>query len=500
MKLAFAEQMRALDNKAQTEFGLPGDLLMERAAWAGVQAVRAVLGSMAGKRVTVCCGKGNNGGDGLALARQLQAEGAEVAVLLAFPPQVHQGLARINLERAEKFGVPILTWNDEANTYLEWAELIVDALLGTGTRGAPQDPVQGLINAINNQVKPVVALDLPSGIDADTGAVSGVAVRATRTVSFGLAQPGLYSYPGATFAGEVVVDGIGFPRALLEDSALRVEALSDVLAKTMVPARTATAHKGTTGHLLVIGGALGMTGAPVLTALAALRSGCGLVTVGLREPGLLPEKPLEVMTVVWPEVLARPGRYKAMVFGPGLSTADDGRDLLWHLLRTAQCPLIIDADGLNLLGENPEFLAELAQPAVLTPHPGEMARLTGLSIEAIQQDRIGVATRYAGQWRATVVLKGARTIIAMPDGRIYINLTGNPGMATAGMGDALAGVIGGLTVQGMPAGDAAVLGAYLHGLAGDLVCHKQGPVGMMASDLLGELGAAFKKVLTVESI
>jgi NAD(P)H-hydrate epimerase len=241
-----------------------------------------------------------------------------------------------------------------------------------------------------------------------------------------------------------------------------------------------------------------MTGAPAIAALGAFRSGCGLVTVGLRKSLPFIEKPLEVMTLSWDEVLEQDIRYKAIVFGPGLSTAPDGLEFLVQLIGRTEAPLVIDADGLNLLADNPDLLGKFNQPIVLTPHPGEMARLTGCAVSQIQQDRIGIARQYACEWRVTVVLKGARTVIALPDGRVFINLTGNPAMATAGMGDLLAGMIGGLIAQGVTVESAAVLGPYLHGLAGDAVCSKKGPAGIIASDLLDEIPGILKKVLTNE--
>jgi hydroxyethylthiazole kinase-like uncharacterized protein yjeF len=276
---------------------------------------------------------------------------------------------------------------------------------------------------------------------------------------------------------------------------LTVNYLSQAELPEFLPCREPDAHKGSGGHLLVLGGAPGMTGALALTARGALRSGTGLVTAGLRDPWGWTEKPAEVMTVAWPKAMAQLTDYASVVIGPGLSTVSDSTDLLWRLLAGCQAPLVIDADGLNLLATRTEWWSGLRQTVVLTPHPGEMARLTGLTVREIQADRLTVARHYAESWGAVVVLKGARTIIGLPDGVTYINLTGNSGMATAGMGDVLAGMIGGLLAQGLTPAQAAVGGTYLHGLAGDLAVQAKGPIGIVAGDLVEQIPVAYQTVL-----
>lgn len=265
----------------------------------------------------------------------------------------------------------------------------------------------------------------------------------------------------------------------------------------MLPRRNQTAHKGTTGHVLAVGGSQGMTGALCLSSLGALRAGCGLVTAGLR-PGLsFPEKPWEVMAAGWPELTGKLADYDSVIFGPGLTTQPDGEMFLNDLLAVTQLPLVIDADGLNIIARNPRFLQIFSQSGkdrtiILTPHPGEMSRLTGIPVSEIQADRLGMARRFAEEWGVTVVLKGARTVIAAPGGPAYINPTGNPGMATAGMGDLLAGIIAGFIAQGLPVEEAGVIGVYVHGLAGDLAARKSGPAGIISSDLLSEIPVAME--------
>lgn len=497
MRVASAEQMKQIDRLTQEDFKLPGMTLMERAALGVLEEMKARFGVLLNKKIYICCGKGNNGGDGLALARLLEEEEAKVKVLLAFDRNQYQGLAQENLVLAEKFEVSTVQWDYFNPEELAQADMIVDALLGTGSTGIPKGIVAEIIEVINQQQKPVIAVDLPSGINVDTGQVPGLAIKAMLTVTFGLPKPGLLCYPGAEFAGDLVIKQIGFPKQLLESAELTTNYPSISEIKSFLPPRPVIAHKGTNGHVLVIGGSLGMTGAVALAGLGALRVGCGLVTAGLRMDLPFTEKPLEIMVVPWPELNHHWGNFQSVVFGPGLSKMEDGESFLYDLLEhEAVIPLVIDADGLNLLAGNKKLFKCFKQPVILTPHPGEMARLTGLTVPEIQADRIGVARQFAGEWQVCVVLKGARTIIAAPDGQIYINQTGNPGMATGGTGDILAGMIGGFIAQGVEVFQAGIIGAYFHGLAGDLAAEKLGSRGIIASDLLNEIPMAIKKVLT----
>jgi hydroxyethylthiazole kinase-like uncharacterized protein yjeF len=494
MKIATADEMREIDRLTQTDYDIPADLLMEKAALAALEVMEQTEGGLTGKLVYLCCGRGNNGGDGLALARLLMDKQAQVMVILAAEPGSYTGLAEVNLRRAQRFGVEIVTWESYDKTGLEKADLVVDALLGTGSRGVPRETIARLIVAVNELRKPVYALDLPSGIGVDTGQVNGVAVKAMTTITFGLPQPGLMIYPGAEYAGKVVVASLGFPRPLLENGNLNLSYLTRAEIRTFLPRRKATDHKGANGHLLIIGGSPGMTGAVGLAARGALRSGSGLVTIALRDC-FCQEKPTEAILTGWEGLPARMKTCDGIVIGPGMSTAADGRELLIRLLENSRVPLLIDADGLNLLARETDMLKKCGAPVTLTPHPGEMARLTGLEIKEIQSDRLGIARQYAGQWGVVLILKGARTIIALPDGTAYINLTGNEGMATAGTGDVLAGMVGALAVQGVSPGHAAVLGAYLHGLAGDLAAEYGGTAGMIAGDVADHIPEAYRRIL-----
>jgi hydroxyethylthiazole kinase-like uncharacterized protein yjeF len=495
MKVAQAHEMQEIDRLAQEDYGLSGDLLMEKAALAVCEVLERDFQPIRGRKAYIFCGKGNNGGDGLALARLLWERQVVVTVVLAYELVAYSGLAALNLRRAEKFGVPVVAWRQLDQSVIDGADLLVDALLGTGTQGVPRGILSEIIVKLNEWPKPVYALDLPSGVDVDTGQVRQMAVRAAKTITFGLPQPGLLSYPGAAYTGELVIAPIGFPAQLLTGNNLTINYLTPPETPQFLPHRAPDAHKGNGGHLLVVGGAPGLTGAVAITARAALRSGSGLITVGLGDPTVWPEKPAEVMSVAWPEALTRLAGYDVIVVGPGLGVSATSEAILTRLLAESQAPLVIDADGLNILSGQPKRLSCLGRAVVLTPHPGEMARLTGLTVTAIQADRLAVARRYAQEWGVIVVLKGARTIVGFPDGVTYLNLTGNSGMATAGMGDALAGIIGGLIAQGLTPGQAAVGGVYLHGLAGDLAVLAHGPIGFVAGDVVEQIPAAYQRLL-----
>lgn len=494
MKVATAAEMKLIDRLAQEDYLIPGAVLMERAALALRQVIRERF-ELIGQKIYIFCGKGNNGGDGLALARLLAETSAEVTVVLAFEPSQFSGLALQNLSSAAKFGLRIIGWQDLSPSELGAADLIVDAMLGTGATGAPRGAVASLIALINESKKPVIAVDIPSGVNTDTGSISDVVVKASITVTFGIPKPGLLVYPGAEACGELIIDPIGFPPALLGSNTLKINWLTAKSVRDLLPRRSPTAHKGSCGHVLVIGGAVGMTGAVALSSLGALRAGAGLVTAGIQAENFFPEKPAEVMTLSWDRILDLLDKAAAVVFGPGAFTGEPSRKLLKELLARSKRPLVIDADGLNLLAAQSIDLRRLDLPIILTPHPGEMSRLSGLPVAEIQENRIEVARRFAKELGVTLVLKGARSIIADSDGNIFINPTGNPGMATAGMGDALAGIIGGLLAQGMAPTEAAACGAYLHGLAGDLAVQRYGPAGIITTDLLSEYPVAVKKVL-----
>jgi ADP-dependent NAD(P)H-hydrate dehydratase / NAD(P)H-hydrate epimerase len=506
MKLLTAAEMREIDRRTIEEIGLPGVVLMENAGRAAADAVAAAFSSCRPGPVLVLAGRGNNGGDGYVVARHLHNRGWHViTVVLATEEQI-TGDAALQLRVLSRGGGTVHFAGTSAALATFLAEqrprLLVDALLGTGLNSTVRGLIAEAIDWINGAALPVIALDIPSGVDASNGRVLGRAVRADLTVTFAFAKIGHAVHPGAGLTGELVTADIGIPLALTsqaDDSHLLVDAED---ARRLLPARPVTGHKGSFGHLLVIAGCRGKSGAAVMAAEGGLRSGAGLVTVACPESiqTVLAVKLTEAMTVALPEnggmlrmdALALIENLwsdkKAIALGPGLGVSADVCELVRSLVRNCPMPLVLDADGLNAIADAPAVLLERrGPPAILTPHPGEMARLIGGSVAQVEDDRLGAARDFARQYQVVLVLKGARTVIAFPDGRVRINSTGHPGMASGGTGDVLTGVIGGLLAQGLSPEDAATLGVFLHGLAGDSLRGRLGEAGMIATDLLREL-------------
>lgn len=506
MKLVTAEQMRALDRQTIEEWGLPGMVLMENASRAVVQAVAELLDDGDGP-VVVVAGKGNNGGDGFVVARWLSWAGIDVEVCLLAAGEELSGDAATNYACATRAGVTIFAGaeRDLLDDRLDRAALIVDGVLGTGITGEVRGAAAEAIAAMNAAPAPVVAIDIPSGVHADTGAILGDAVWAHTTVTFALPKIGLYQYPGRERCGRIIVAPIGMPRELTEDDALTTNLTLDEDAAWMLPGRSPEMHKGDAGRLLVIAGSVGMTGAAALAGLGAARAGAGLVYLAGPHSlnDILEVKCTEVLTRPMPETAARSlalaaedelveaaAGVDAVVLGPGLSQHPETAELARRLALRIAAPLLIDADGLNAFAGRPSELADRPGATVLTPHPGELARLTGRSIGAIQADRLATARTLAAETRAVVVLKGAGTVTAAPAGEAWVNPTGNEGMASGGMGDVLSGMIGAFLAGGAPALAAAVAGVFYHGRAADLTA-QPGRRGLLASDLLSMLPSVF---------
>jgi NAD(P)H-hydrate epimerase len=526
LKLATAEEMRELDRLARDRYGIPGLLLMENAGRAVAAEVMALLldkgaASVGRPLVSVWCGKGNNGGDGFCAARHLLELGAEVRVVLFATATAVTGEAEVNLEIIRRLGVEVAERPDgptaDDRLWLARSDVVVDALLGTGFSGTVRGPLAEAVQAINEGRRPVVAVDVPSGLDADgaSGSEDPLCVRATVTVTLGLPKRGLVVEPGASLAGELVVAPISMPRPLLEGNAVSGTLVEAAEAAAAFPERPRAAHKGDFGHLLIVAGAGGYTGAPVLASLGALRTGAGLITLAVPQAlwPVVGRRLREVMVQPvaaagrgdrfgpesLPEVLAFAEKASAVALGPGVgrdpATVQFVRALLSRL--APDKPAVVDADGLNALVEAPaEVLSALAargRRTVLTPHPGEMARLMGLDNEAVQRDRFGTAAAAAGRFGAVILLKGAGTVIAEAD-RYYVNSTGNPGLASGGTGDVLTGVIGALLAQGRGPALGAAAGAYVHGRAADRLAARRGQAGLAAGDLPAEIPAVIKEL------
>ncbi len=492
-------EMAELDRHTVEELGVPARTLMEVAGRAVADFCAQRLAP--GAAVAIACGTGNNGGDGLVAARALAERGFKVAAFVFGERERVKTDARAALNTLEKSGGVTVRFVLDAKALWEFAqhmggvELAVDALTGTGLHEALTGLYADAVAALNESGRPVVAVDLPSGVDADTGGALGPAVQATATVTFAFAKRGHYLYPGAGLRGDLVVADIGIPRALAESlgAVCRVALPAD--GPQLLPRRKGSAHKGSFGHVVVLAGNSGTPGAAVLALAGALRAGAGLVSwaASAATVAAAPVRPPEVMlrtrgdepVDVWAARVLEGAT--ALVMGPGIGQ-HDRLDELTAVLARAEVPICLDADGLNLLAANPSLWKRARAPLVLTPHPMEMARLTGGSVADVERDRFASAVQLAASRHCAVVLKGAGTVVAEPDGSAAIIGAGNPGMATGGTGDVLAGVVGGLLAQGLAPGDAARAGALLHAVAGDAAAAIHGQAGLRASDLVEAMG------------
>ncbi len=512
MKLLTAEEMRRIDRFAIEELKIPGIILMENAGLRTLIGIQKVVQDILHKRVLIVAGKGNNAGDGFVIARHIFNQGGRVKIALCSKFSDVRGDAEINLEIAQNIGVEIVEVDkrEDLRALLRDSELIVDALLGTGIKGAVRGFFAEVIEEINSSGKPVVAIDLPSGLEASTGKVHGPCVKANWTFTMCLPKIGLWLYPGAYYAGEIFVVDISVPQWVWEEHFdIKRELLTIPSIERKLPIhRDPQAHKGSFGRVLVIAGSRGFTGASALTSMGALKIGAGLVYLAVPESlnDIMEVKLTEVITI---SVSDSEGAFDirslidlrehiekcdVVILGPGIGTSSPTKLFVWKLLEEAKKPMVIDADGLNCLVGHLNLLKNYPADVVITPHPGEMARLMGISTSQVQEDRLGVAEKFARENGIVVVLKGARTIIASPDGRSFINPTGNPGMATGGTGDVLTGMIGGLIAQGLDPVDASCVGVFLHGLSGDIVSLKKGELSLIASDLLEAIPDALREV------
>jgi NAD(P)H-hydrate epimerase len=535
VKVLTAEQMREADRLTTERYGIPSLQLMENAGAAVPEFLRERISGLSRRKIFVLCGKGNNGGDGLVVARLLKDSGCAPEVFLFANPGSVTGDAAVNLKRWQQgLGeLHVVTSDSEwesartllAGAGLAGAGLIIDALLGTGLRG----PVEGLLAAVIEDVNAtraksgagagrvlVVAVDMPSGLASDAEDFGGPVVKADFTVTFTAPKLGQLVSPRASSCGVLVVRGIGTPSELLEsDPHLKIHWIEPGEFRPLPLARDPDANKGTYGHALIVAGSFGKSGAAILSGRGALRSGAGLVTVAT---------PYDVLPIVaggMPELMTSPlaatdagtaglrnldyGSFAEIVrgksvlaIGPGLSTNNETQQFIRQVVGETELPIILDADGLNAYAGTADHLNERKAPVIaMTPHPGEMARLVGGTAKDVQAKRLDVAVKAASRWRAHVILKGFHTILATPSGYAYINTTGNPGMATGGTGDVLTGILAGLTAEfGIEDWPRVLsLGVYLHGLAGDIAASRVGQAPLIASDLIDALPEAYAHVL-----
>ena len=509
-----AEQMAAMDRSAIEETGIPGIVLMENAGLGLVRAAKSLLKSVRGKRVLIFCGPGNNGGDGYVVARHLQNAGASVLTVLMSEKDKVKGDARINLHILENMGAPFVLFSGTADLkdqadLSDRTDLIVDALLGTGCRGALKGRYAEAVEWINRCPAPVLAVDMPTGVDSDSGAVAGVAVRADVTATMAAYKRGLCLWPGREYAGEISVVDISMPPDLFQRKKNRFWLTEREDIRTLLPRRAPDVHKNRCGTVAVLAGSQGYTGAAALTAGAVLRGGAGLCYLGIPASlnAVLESKLTEVIT--WPlddagagylhsgclsELMPRLEQRDVVAVGPGLGSHGETADLVHELLRVLKKPMVLDADGLNVCAGATERFAHYQDELVLTPHPGELSRLIGRPAAEITRNRVEITVEFARKWKVHLVTKGNPTLMGTPDGRLFFNSTGNAGMASGGTGDVLTGLIAALLAQGLKTENAVLFGVHLHGLAGDLAAANLTQESLIAGDLLDYLPGAFREV------
>jgi NAD(P)H-hydrate epimerase len=516
-RVVSAEEMKWCDETTINKIGIPGIVLMEHAGAAIARHILQTLRPVESKHIVVVCGKGNNGGDGFVVARHLAGKGAAITVLMLSPASqlTKDALAEYQLlKHASGPGstqISIQRFSSGLTMKLRSFDAIVDAIFGTGFTGKAKPPYSHAIEWINGQNVTVFAVDIPSGLNATNGIVEHVAVRAHSTITFGMKKLGIVLNQGKEFCGTVEVADIGIPAKVIESKALSETYLVDENdIRVSLPKRPSTAHKYSVGKVLVIAGSKGLTGAAAMCATSCLRAGCGAVVLATPDAvyPILSRKLTEVMVTPLPstddgsaseagfDILRTKFDWADVIaIGPGLSQHPETQRLVLNVLREYHGRVLLDADGLNALAiAGVDALRHLKGEIILTPHTGEFARLIGRDSQGIDRERIELSRGFAKQFRQTLVLKGAPTVTATRSGRIYINSTGNPGMATAGSGDVLSGIIAGLWAQGMAVESAAMAGVYLHGLAGDLSARAYGERSMLAGDMIAQLPKALLHV------
>ncbi len=509
MRILNAAQMREADRRTIDEIGIPSLVLMENAGRQVVAALENAYDDLPERRVGVLCGRGNNGGDGFVVARVLAQRGIEVSVFLMGHGVDVRGDARTNLDILGRLGISVIEIADSQAWELHVSQvndctLIVDAIFGTGLNAPLGGLIQTVVADVNASGIPVVSVDLPSGLSADSSEPIGDSITAGLTVTLAAPKYSLVLPPAEARAGDMIVADIGIPDAVLDSlDGPHVALLTRAAMRELVTPRAADSHKGDYGRVLIVAGSPGKTGAAHLAASGALRSGAGLVTVATPAScqaivaAMAPEYMTEALDDdrdgLDPDAVERVLEIArdVMAIGPGLGQLPATRDFIVRLVDRATMPLVIDADGLNAFVQDPDRLAgREGRDVIITPHPGEMGRLLGMSVDEIQADRLGIARRFAASHHVYVVLKGHRTLIATPDQKVFVNLTGNPGMATGGTGDVLTGMIAAWLAQLLDAEAACKLAVYLHGMAGDLAEADEGEVSMTAVDVAGHIGDA----------
>jgi NAD(P)H-hydrate epimerase len=511
MYLVSSGEMKEIEKKTIEKYGIPALILMENAGINVVDAIRQETGSLFMKRVNVFCGGGNNGGDGFVAARHLKTEGAVVRIFFTGEYKNLSNESKLNYDAAMRYGIDIVNLKSiddlkRYEGYVKSCDIVVDALIGTGIKNDVKGFMANLIVYINLMGKYTVSVDIQSGADPDTGDIKAVAVYSSLTVTFGLPKIGLTLYPALEYTGKLIVADINFPSVLLSVPRKHV-LITGEIAAPMMPYRQPNANKGHFGPILIIGGSPGMTGAVVLASKAALRAGAGLVIAAVSESfvsavksrsdevvvvGLKENNEGAIAAGAYDKIMELVERAKIVVIGPGMGKDKETQSLIKKLVKDIKKPLVIDADGLNALENDKTCLKNMGKDVILTPHIGEMSRLTGMRIEDIIKDKIGTVKDFVTENKVNVILKDGRSILSDIDLNIYINTTGNSGMATPGCGDVLTGIIASFMAHNMTSVQAGIAANFIHGLAGDMLLSDMSEEGITAEDIITQVPKAIK--------
>ncbi|WP_457756361.1 NAD(P)H-hydrate dehydratase [Thermodesulfatator indicus] len=519
MNLVYAREMQALDRYTIEEFGVPGLVLMENAGRGTAELILEYFRPSLSQGALIICGPGNNGGDGFVIARHLAQKGFPVKVFCLAPFEKFKGDALVNLQIIKKMEIPLFLVNNDISVLkqeIKASGLIVDAIFGTGLEREVKGHFAAAIEAINQSEKPVVAVDIPSGLSADLGRPLGIAVKASLTATMALPKVGQVIYPGRHYVGELKIVDISMPKRVIAELAPPRFLLNESWAANHLKPRGPDSHKGTYGHVAVLAGSSGKTGAAILTCLGALRGGAGLVTLicpkslnhifetTLTEAMTFPlEEETDIQSLsyqAFDKIISFCRDKKAVAIGPGFGIHRETFELVHRLVAHLDIPAVIDADAITALAGEVFHLRRAQAPRILTPHPGELARLLDISKEKIQENRLEIARLAAKETESIVVLKGAATVVASPDGREAVNYSGNPGLATGGTGDVLTGLITALLAQGYEPFMAASLGVYLHGLSADILAKRKGPFGFVAKEVAETLPNAIKEIMVRKNL
>lgn len=518
MYLVTSAEMKEIDRTTTEKYGVPPEILMENAGINAVTCLRREYGSLIYRRVHIFCGTGNNGGDGFVIARHLKSEGAAPKVFITGQMEKLSPESKAHLEMAKKYGVEAITLSSSADLEkhandITQCDIVVDSLIGTGLNKQVEGFMATLITYLNTLHKYTLSVDVPSGVDADTGDIKGVAIYADLTVTFGLPKVGVSIYPGLECVGKLVVADINFPVELLSKPRPNVLITGEIAAPLM-PYRHPNANKGHFGPIFMLAGSPGLDGAATLTARAALKSGAGIVNIGIPEGLYNSVKSRSEESIVtalketktgcismdnYSQIMEICEKAKVVVIGPGLGRDKETQELVRKLVENVQKPMVVDADGLNAVSEDKKCLKNIKKDVIFTPHIGEMARLSGLKIEDIIKDKIKAAREFVAANPVNVLLKDGRSVVVDTAGNAYVNTTGNSGMATPGSGDVLTGMVATLMAHGLFAAQAGITANYLHGLAADMILAQTGAGVMTAGDLIGAIPGAMTSLKKQEA-